>query len=276
MDEIVVGIDGSDGSVRALRWAAAEAPRRDARVVALMAWGSLDPGLVGFTDTPGEAEASASVAEVVELAGLGEDDVTVRTACQQPAAALAEASRDAALVVIGSRGLGGFSGLLLGSVGDQCLRLSECPLVVVPPANPIAPASTTNRIVVGVDRSESARQALAWAVDEAHRRKATVEVVHAWQPPFVGWQPVGEVPDDAKGSARQLLDDVLATAPGGAKLESHLACANATDAVVQAARRADLVVVGGRAVDGARLGVGSVARPVVHHSPVPVVLVPER
>jgi nucleotide-binding universal stress UspA family protein len=135
---IVVGVDGSEHADRALTWAIEEAKLRDARVEVVTAW-HLPPmmyGAAGLMTPPvadGGLEESAkavagSAAERVREAGL-----TVDTAVRlgQAANVLVEEAADADLLVVGSRGHGGFAGLLLGSVSGQCSHHAPCPVVIV-------------------------------------------------------------------------------------------------------------------------------------------------
>ncbi|HXY91571.1 MAG TPA: universal stress protein [Acidimicrobiia bacterium] len=137
---IVVGVDGSPGSRAALLWAADEAMAREAEIEAVMAY---DFGLA-WIDVGSDAQArfieSATkkaqeslhqvLAEVLpEPRPVAVHPVVVEGA---PAAVLVEMSRNAELLVVGTRGRGGFTGLLLGSVSQRCVERSPCPVVVVP------------------------------------------------------------------------------------------------------------------------------------------------
>lgn len=149
MGEVVVGIDGSPGSLAALRFALAEARLRGAKLVALHAWqlplaegpGPFTLGLPSL-ETPVDeaAEAYARAAgslldQVVDtVAGDAGVEVERRVVEGGAAAALVEASAGAELLVVGARGHGGVAGLLLGSVSDQCVHHARCPVVVVPAA----------------------------------------------------------------------------------------------------------------------------------------------
>lgn len=140
---IVVGVDGSDGSGRALAWALEEAAIRGARVDAVWAWHL--PWLttvaeVGTTinDTTwfeGAAREGLDRAVDGALAAAAGDVVVERILAQGDASrALLDVSAGADLLVLGSRGRGGFAGLLLGSVSQQCATHATCPVVIVPPA----------------------------------------------------------------------------------------------------------------------------------------------
>lgn len=139
---IVVGVDGSDGSVTALRWAVEEAERVDARVEAVIAWTypyvATVPGVVSpvFAVDDVEADARALLDDAVDraLEGRGTEVTIDRRVEAGPAArALIERSAEADLLVVGTRGHGGFVGLLLGSVSEQCAHHAKCPVVIVPP-----------------------------------------------------------------------------------------------------------------------------------------------
>jgi nucleotide-binding universal stress UspA family protein len=139
---IVVGIDGSEASKEALSWALDEARLRGDTVVAIHAWTAsyaAPPALPGAPLTPvgdGMTEAIRDGAEALLSEAVAEaraDDVTIeQRLVEGPAAtALIEAAKGAELLVVGSRGHGGFTGLLLGSVSDQVANHAPCPVVIV-------------------------------------------------------------------------------------------------------------------------------------------------
>lgn len=138
MGTIVVGVDGSRGADEALDYAAREASDKDAtlRIVSawhlpVMAYGS---GMAAPIDPEGFREAAETAARNA-TATVNEKtaDLVVETVVKEGQAAdiLVEAAKDADLLVVGSRGLGGFKGLLLGSVSQQCAHYADCPLVIV-------------------------------------------------------------------------------------------------------------------------------------------------
>lgn len=135
---IVVGVDGSEASTRALRWAVEEARLRDAHVLAVHVW--LYP-LVGTGSSgvpPGYEElrrdANAMLQAAVEAVADTASGVAIERRVVEgiPADELIAAADNAEMLVLGSRGLGGFAGLLLGSVGQQCTHHARCPVVIVP------------------------------------------------------------------------------------------------------------------------------------------------
>jgi nucleotide-binding universal stress UspA family protein len=283
MTEIVIGIDGSPGSAVALRWAVREAEFRQAKVTALLAWGLLDQHHATgeeFDPAYDSRDAAEALAAVV-TAAVGPDvagTITERVVCDLPARALIDASETADLVVVGARGLGGFRRLLLGSVSEQVLHHARCPVAVVREVAEGTRAGTAERVVVGVDGSEDARRALRWALDEGRARGATVQVVHAWAPPFVDISGLLPVSGDAdvQRAAEQVLQDMVAAADTtGVAVESVAVPGPPSAAILEAAAGAGLVVVGSRGRGGfAGLLLGSVGRQVAAHAPCPVVVVP--
>jgi nucleotide-binding universal stress UspA family protein len=142
MPGIVVGIDGSHHSTRALEWAFKEAALQHAPLTVLTvhpvvasAWTG-NPVRLGADSEDQEKMLQAAEELTAKVTGqLGDsrpDSVTVRAISGFPAKELIEASRDADLVVVGSRGAGGFAKLLVGSVGSQVVEHAHCPVVVVP------------------------------------------------------------------------------------------------------------------------------------------------
>ena len=137
MERIVVGIDGSEGAREALQWAIAEARRRNAAVEAVCAWHP--PYVLGY-EALGEIHGSfeADAAKMLDAAIDGADTAGVRVERKLvtggAAAALVEEAKGAALLVVGSRGRGGFTGLLLGSVSQQVAHYAPCPVVIIPAA----------------------------------------------------------------------------------------------------------------------------------------------
>ena len=131
--DIVVGIDGSENSEEALRWALAEAELRNVRVRAVLTWTYLGQAGSKLGPLTTEADAQALIAEVIErVAGPKASRVDAVTVNDLPAAGLLDQAGDgAALLVVGSRGLGGVKGLVLGSVSRTVVERSPVPVVVV-------------------------------------------------------------------------------------------------------------------------------------------------
>jgi nucleotide-binding universal stress UspA family protein len=133
------------------------------------------------------------------------------------------------------------------------------------------------RIVVGVDGSESSRDALRWAVDEARRRQAAVEVVHAWRTiPVSDYLFTEREPGGSSRYAQRLLDEAVeAVDTTDVTVERKLKTGGAAQALIHEAKGADLLVVGSRGHGGfSGLLLGSVSLQAAHHAPCPVVIVP--
>ncbi len=147
MDRIVVGVDGSEGAVRGLRWALEEARLHGAVLELVHSYPELEqrypqPAAVELPDrgslATAEELAAAKTAEVIDDAlrrAGGPGDVEVRRTVRagSPAAVLCEVAAGAGLLVVGARGLGGFRGLLVGSVSQQVIAHSPCPVALIPP-----------------------------------------------------------------------------------------------------------------------------------------------
>ena len=139
MHTIVVGIDGSEASVKALRFALQEAGSHHAQLKVVMAW-SVPPLAYGAGwSVPINVDDYAKIAQseldkTLAAAGSADSDVTVTQLLRQgqPADILCAEAKGADLLVVGSRGLGGFRGLLLGSVSQQCANHAPCPVVIIP------------------------------------------------------------------------------------------------------------------------------------------------
>jgi nucleotide-binding universal stress UspA family protein len=286
MTKIIVGVDGSEGAAAALRWACDEATLRGDTVEAVLAWGLLNQlhipaGKRDFDPHYGTAEADEALRWYVDEA-VGQDRVATRkTVCDLPGRAIVEEATqaEADLIVVGGRHLGRVRAALIGSTAYECLHTATCPVAVVRPG--MAHHTDGGRIVVGVDGSENARMALRWAVDEAARRGARLEVVHSWHVPYVGgmYGPtiVGD-PVTFEQVARKELGRIVGSVDTSAlTAPPQEICINGgpAEAVLRLAKDADLVVVGSRGLGGfAGLLLGSTSSQVIHHATCPVVMVP--
>lgn len=283
--KIVVGVDGSEGGAAALRWAARQAELSHQPLEAVLAWGLLDQHHPDpsdpFDPRFGEAKALEALNAYLE-ATLGDRSAGIdrRVVCSLAAPALLDASAGAALLVVGTRGAGGFRRLLVGSVSHQCVQHASCPVAVVREDGD-GRGDGIDRIVVGIDGSHPAQQALRWALAEARIRKASVEVVHAWQLPMLGAYPYAIPMSDSETyeeAARRVMDASLAEEDlsGLQKpVDRTLVSKAPTVAILEAAKGADLVVVGSRGRGGfLGLLLGSISNQVLHHAPCSVVVVP--
>jgi nucleotide-binding universal stress UspA family protein len=288
MTKIVVGVDGSESSQEALQWAVAEAKRHGLPLEALMAWGYLDQHHVPaearhFEPDYDEADARDALAHYVAdvLGPDASDQLELRPTCDLPARALLDAGKDAAMLVVGARGRGGFAGLLLGSVSQKVLHQATCPVAVLRAGQASSSEGGEGRIVVGVDGSPMADAALHWAIDEGRRRGASLEVVHAWHMPFVAPYPYVAADFDTatyEKNARETLDQAIRRAKltGDDRVSKVISMGGPSSVLLDTAKGADLIVVGSRGLSAAKAAVlGSVSHQVTLHASCPVVVIPE-
>ncbi|WP_410821493.1 universal stress protein [Micromonospora sp. 050-3] len=278
---VVVGVDGSPSSLVAAEHAARAALLRSRRLLLvhgyLHASGygvPLNPYDLGVPAPSEEAQQvlERTAAELTERwSGLA---VEVRQVLGGPGATMIEESRQAELVVVGSRGLGGFAGLLLGSVGAQVAAHAHCPVLVVRPDE--QPIPVDGPVLVGVDGSESSRLAVGLGADEAALRDVPLVLVHVGPPD--GGRPVPEESQAAhQAEAVRLLADasavVRAEHPDLVVREHPVRAAGAAQGLIEASGTASLLVVGTRGRAGfAGLLLGSVSQAAIQHAHCPVLV----
>lgn len=273
---IVVGVDYSEDSRAALRWAAGEAAVLDLPVTAVHV-GPPVYDLVAHTPYAEQRRAALlpAVATFVRET-LGDSEVTASIIDGPPAEALVRASEFADLLVVGRHGAGGVARLLMGSTAHDVVRAARCPVAVVPPD---AGDAGARRVVVGTDGSKTATAAVAWAAAEAVRRHVPLTVLHASPPPAIATAMPGAVMPYSDDAAREFLDDVVAKtrADVGGVVDVHgmLSWQQPSAALLAAAGPRDLLVVGARGIGAlARLLLGSATTTVVQQSRCPVVVIP--
>ncbi|MFK3980705.1 universal stress protein [Micromonospora sp. NPDC050397] len=291
---ILVGYDGSEGAIRALDWALDEAGRTGEPVrlayafewMTAATWLGPGPGPGTWPDETTEREVERLVAEAVTRALDRHPELTVRgEVFQTPAAmGLRDRSAGSSLVVLGSRGHGGFTGLLAGSTTIAVSAHAHCPVVVVPAnAGPTddrpGDAPTRERIVVGTDGSPYAQLALGWAIERAARRRAPVHVIRVWTGAATRWRPADPEHDGLSRAEQDALDQQLAgwreTFPD-VSVTGEVAVGQPAGVLVEASREARLVVVGSRGHGGfTGLLLGSVSQQVLQHAACPVAVVRE-
>ena len=194
-----------------------------------------------------------------------------------PAEALLAAAADAALLVVGSRGRGGFARLLLGSTSTQCATHASVPTVVVPSdTEPVA----AQRLLVGFDGSANSMSALRWAVDFA-RPGTTVTVAWVWDAtPLAVGSDAFFFPDASDLAAERfnyLVEPVsVEAAAHDVILEREFIRGTPRSALADHATEADLVVLGARGHGGVGAAIlGSVSTWVLHHVHRPIAIVPD-
>jgi nucleotide-binding universal stress UspA family protein len=193
------------------------------------------------------------------------------------AAVLVAQSRGAAMVVVGDRGLGGFSGLLIGSVAVQLAAHADCPVLVARGQSHLA-----GPVVLGVDGSPEASAAVAHAFDEAWLREAPLVALHAWLDPVAraagDMLPLVYDVDQIRDEEARLLAEAVAGCreeyPDVA-VQEELVRAPTRAALIDRSVEARMLVVGTRGRGGIRgLLLGSVSQAMLHHAACPVLVVP--
>lgn len=281
MSGVVAGYDGSEQAAAAVRWAARQAFLRGTglTVVHCSVWPAFthDLGPVpGIADSGLRHAAEAVAAEGAATARQEAPDVVVGTVLKfgWPAAVLRELSADATLLVVGSRGIGGFMGLLVGSVSLELAATSDCPVTVVRGAGP-----EDGPVVVGVD-PDSGPDNRRW--EEAVRMGSVLAtlteaplLVVSVQHKHGGWRRTPE--PDRPRRPEEILDDAERTVRRWSPaLDVHTRMLTGTSlagTLLEAARGASAVVVGAHSRGGVRGSLGSTAHAVLHHASCPVLVV---
>ena len=276
---IIVGTDGSPAATAAVRWAADDAARRGCplrfvSVVDHWAYGIPKFPVSGGDPLTAHAERALSAAEAV--ARERQPDVKISTEIIEgiPARILRDKAKEAVEIVLGSTGLGGFAGIVVGSVSSHVAGHAPCPVVVVRPGW----SGERGEIAVGVDDSPECEPALAYAFEQAAAYGDALRAVHAWKLPAHPLAPeITYDVEEVREARRRVMREMLADARGRhpeVPVREEIVYGHPVDALVQASRGADLVVVGshGRGALGAAM-LGSVSRGVLHHAECPVAVV---
>lgn len=278
-NECIVGIDGSDVAVDALRWAVRNTDADVHDVVALTVWHvpiaikatlakrALDVDRLGL-----EAEADHDLTTAIDALGDEASHVTRRVVEGHASSALVEESAGSDLLVVGRRGISDIKHRIFGSVSQHCATHAQVPTVVVPPGFDGARARD---IVVGFDGSANARAALAWALDffdEGSRIR--VEGAIDLSP----WLDVDSTrdrfPEDVANEEQRLVNALDAVDPER-RAERNIALHGPKQMLAEASGTADIVVLGARghgAIGAAMLG--SVSSWMLHRAVCPVAIVP--
>ena len=274
---ILVGVDGSKESFAAVKWAAERSKVRSCRLhiictyaVASYAAATLDGGYAVLDDAALKEGASQIVKQGVDLAKeVGAPDVHGLVEAGDPAGILIDMSREVDLIVVGSRGGGGFADRLLGTVSSALPAHAHCPVVIVPRHTSGKAFTPVERIVVGSDGSEGATSALKRAVDEAElwdaRLTAVAAVPMATGTTMMAWLPANIDRDKLLKDVKEGLDSAVDAALDGSP----------SSLLIEFSTAVDLVVVGTRGRGGfAGILLGSTSQTVIAHSTCPVMVVP--
>jgi nucleotide-binding universal stress UspA family protein len=274
---IVVGVDGSEHAALALDWAARQAGLTGAALDVVTTFG---PEYLFVTPVEQEqANEKVLGGARARVAGVSPGAVvTVTSRLGWADQVLVDESAGAELLVVGTRGLGGFRGLTLGSIGRKCVHRATVPVVVVRDRDDIGPddVGTDHRIVAGIDGSPSSAAALEWAARQATLSGARLEVLMSWEwPAMYGWSP-GSSEYNPQQNGDFLLDQ--AVGPIRARypdlpMQTEAMEGPAASLLVKASRGADLLAVGSRGhAEFAGLLLGSVSEHCVVHAHCPVLV----
>jgi nucleotide-binding universal stress UspA family protein len=271
---IIVGYDGSEESAGAIRWAAREALRRAVplQVVHCSLWPLLTRNL---GPVPGVADSGlqrAAEAVLEEGVGIARDagpglDVDATLLHGLPASHLAALSARHGLLVVGSRGLGGFLGLLVGSVSLELAATASCPVAVIrSDVHPDGP------VVVAVDATGSTA-ALEEACALAAAGKAALSIVHVHHVPAgYGHRQLPDSSPDAEQVLNAAVARARTLAPAVPATGAVLQDASVPHAILEASEGARMVVVGTKGHGLVRETIGSTAHAVLHHARGPVLI----
>ncbi|MGH8869839.1 MAG: universal stress protein [Actinomycetes bacterium] len=274
---VVVGVDGSESGTRALLWAAREAEMRRAPLHLVHAWTS---SLLHGSQRPaqGLAEPEARGTTLLDDARHQVAELTPRVRIEthlvtgEASTALVRSAQNASVLAVGSRGHGGFPGLLLGSTGVRVASHGSCPVAVVR-------EDEDGPVLVGVDGSAEADDALRLAFEEAEMRGTSLTALHAYPYPVpigvevVIWGDDREVPEQAQALLAASVERWSEKFPH-VPVQRMFVTATPAQALVQASADAGLVVVGCRGRGAfARTLLGSTSQTLVQHSHCPVLVV---
>lgn len=298
---VLVGVDGSEGSRRALAWAVQDAAAQGAVVEAVTVCRGGGDDMAGKyfpyvtshqMNRPSRLmvdEARRRLSGAASELAARHPNVQIEARVVQgedPAETLCRRAQDADLLVVGSRGRGSFAALLLGSVASKCAHHAPGPIVIVPRHEPDeerqAP-TTRGCMVVGVDMSEGARHALEWAIDEATARDWTVQAVTVWTRTYdyeaehywheEHWPADDKNEEAARLSLERTIDEFAAAEPA-VTIESRVVEGDPAQRLCELSANAKLLIVGRRGRGGfSGLQLGSVATKCARHSACPVAIV---
>ncbi|OUD00018.1 universal stress protein [Streptosporangium minutum] len=279
-ESIAVGTDGSTAATAALEWAVDDAARSGLSLRIVHAVDRWPYEILEFP-APGRPDhltrlGKQVLAEAARAAAERGPDVCVTTELIEgtPVEVLWEQAETAVELVIGSRGLGGSVGSLLGSVPIRLAGHVRGAVVVVRPGV----GEPHGEVVVGIGGSAECEPALGFAFEQARLRGRPLRAVHAWRAPVHGFTPeAAHDMDEVRQGHRRVAADRLAGWQEKfptVDVVQDVTCADPVPTLVAASARAGLLVVGSRGLGAVGSAVlGSVSRGVLHHAPCPVAVV---
>jgi nucleotide-binding universal stress UspA family protein len=282
---LVVAVDGSEPSLRAVDWAADEASLRGVplRLVYASLWERYEgTSLVQDASRPSEqVMADGIVATAARRAARRQAGVKITTDVrpEEPEYALVSESRDASALVMGARGRSGVAEMLLGSVSLAVAARADCPVVVLRGGQDRRGGPETHgRIVVGVGEGPAGSAAVRFAAAEAELRGVPLEAVRAWRHP--AHPAVGDSARLHEERAAETLEAAVSEAAEqhpGVDLRRRTVEGHARRVLLDVSRDAGLLVVGARRTRGSfGLQLGRVTHGVLHYAACPVAVVPHR
>lgn len=289
-DIVVVAVDGSDASKNAVRWAANTAMKRGIplRLASsytmpqfLYAEGMVPPKEL-FEDL--QAETLEKIEEARALAHEVAPEIKIghTVAEGSPIDMLLEMSHDVTMIVMGSRGMGGLSGMVMGSVSASVVSHANCPVVVVREDNAVTESTKYGPVVVGVDGSEVSQKATEYAFAEAEARGAELVAVHTWmdmqvQASLAGLSAAQAEWSEVEREQGELLNERLASLVEkypDVKVKKLIARDRPVRALSDAAEGAQLLVVGSHGRGGFKgMLLGSTSRALLQAAPCPMMVV---
>lgn len=287
---VVAATDGSEESIRAVEWAAREADLRDAPLRIVSAVGLL-PRMIGRPGGPGFDTVADAIVKDRDRALAAAATRATQTALDllidtdrltgPPAQAVTQSGSGAQLLVVGSRGVGAFTAMVLGSVSRYVATHASCPVAVVRDENPFT--SVPHRLVgVGLGDLDHCADALTFAFEEASLREASLVAIHAWHAPQSEISRAGQaftapgvpaVEAEADRELAELLDSWRAKYPD-VQVSHDVVHGHPGRALIGLSARADLVILGRRARHPGLTGPGTVTHAVLSHAHGTVVTVP--
>lgn len=295
---VLVGLDGSSNAELAMWWAVdiAVASKRPLRLLTSYslpvmvglgaAAGYMGPMLTSEEIHQIDAAHRQAIEEAKAKVLAAHPDLVIETYLDQgsPATALLKAAEDAAMIVLGTRGIGSAHALVLGSVSYAVAHRAKCPVILVPETSD---RTKPGRVVVGVDGSKNSIQAATWALHFAESQGRSVELVSVWHYPYAAMSPeigmvmgpdIEELRSAMQRDSRKIVEAVkkqLSVDEGSrVSITTDVVEGSATEAMIEHTQPQDYLVVGSRSrsmLAAALLGGTTLA--LAHRSRCPIVIV---